>query len=303
MGRALFKMEAGWTIGGLGMLGAALGLWIGVSLWHAGADRAPAAVDPATPIAAAAPSTGPAWLAGDPLALVPAAPPASVATLAAHLAQLDDGAGPQEAYRAWWLINACVVFERSGRLPAPDSAAEEAASEPIPDPARFCAGMNERMRMARIDYLERAVRGGIEGALPALVEAGPFGDPGALLSRPGDPLVQEWKARINGLLDGRAEQGQWTSLYVLFTGFWFENPAIAADRQSALAYGMALRDIMVTLDGLSEQDAIPFNGPFLDSVRAGLSPEQVAQAGARAARIVARAAAQREAARRPGYTR
>jgi hypothetical protein len=100
------------------------------------------------------------------------------------------------------------------------------------------------------------------------------------------------------MLNEQAEQGYWASLYQLFTGFWFGHPAIAADRQSALAYGMALRDIMVKLDGVPEQQAIPFNGPFLDEIGTGLTPEQKARAQAHADAIVARAADQRDIANR-----
>jgi hypothetical protein len=44
---------------------------------------------------------------------------------------------------------------------------------------------------------------------------------------------------------------------------------------------------------MSEQEAIPFNGPFLDEIGAGLTPDQKAHAQARADAIVARAADQR----------
>jgi hypothetical protein len=95
------------------------------------------------------------------------------------------------------------------------------------------------------------------------------------------------------MLSAQAEDGYWSSLYQLFTGFWFGHPAIAADRQSALAYGIALRDIMVKLDGVPEPQAIPFNGPFLDEIGTGLTQAEKAQAQARADAIVSRAADQR----------
>jgi hypothetical protein len=287
-----------WTTGGLAVLGMGLGLVLGGAWWRHGAEVSlPAVPDAAAPAHTApvdsASPIGPGWLSAD----LPAPAAAPVEALAARIARLAASQAPLDAYRAWWLLHACTEFRKSGILPDAQTADEAGIREPIADPAAFCAGMTERMKMARVDYLERAARGGIDAALAALVEEGPFGDPSALRTRPGDPLVKEWKERVNGLLGGQAEQGYWSSLYVLFTGFWFENPAIAADRASALAYGMALRDIMVKLDGVAEQDAIPFNGPFLDAIGTGLSQDQVAQARARAAAIVDKAAAQRARAK------
>jgi hypothetical protein len=260
--------------------------------WRSTPPVAPAPAALLAPTAPTAPTAGaaggPAWLS-DVGAPPPAPQPAPAEPLAQRIERLVASGAPRDAYRAWWLLHACVVFGRTGHLPDRDGAEPDG----IADPAHACATVNERMKMARVDYLERAARAGVDGALAELVEEGPFGDPTALTTRPGDPLVKEWKERINGMLNEQAEQGYWASLYQLFTGFWFGHPAIAADRQSALAYGMALRDIMVKLDGVPEQQAIPFNGPFLDEIGTGLTPDQKARAQAHADAIVARAADQR----------
>jgi hypothetical protein len=275
---------------------AALGLVVvlvlplGLPVWRPVPPAVTASAPPA--VGAAAGAAGPAWLSdlgAPPLAHEP--PPAE--PLARRIERLAASGDPRDAYRAWWLLHACVVFERTGRLPEREGTDADAFAGQLGDPAHACASLNERMKMARIDHLERAARAGVDGALAELVEEGPFGDPTALTTRPDDPLVKAWKERVNGMLNEQAEEGYWASLYQLFTGFWFGHPAIAADRQSALAYGMALRDIMVKLDGVPEQQAIPFNGPFLDEIGAGLTPDQKANAQARADAIVARAADQR----------
>jgi hypothetical protein len=261
-----------------------------VPAWRSTPPAGPVpAVLPAPAAATAGATAGPAWLSD--LGAPPSAAlqPAPAEPLAQRIERLVASGDPRDAYRAWWLLHACVVFGRTGQLPERDGTEPDA----IADPAHACATVNERMKMARVDHLERAARAGVDGALAELVEEGPFGDPTALTTRPGDPLVKEWKERINGMLNEQAEQGYWASLYQLFTGFWFGHPAIAADRQSALAYGMALRDIMVKLDGVPEQQAIPFNGPFLDEIGTGLTPDQKARAQAHANAIVARAADQR----------
>lgn len=290
-------MERTKTAAALLAIGLGLGACLGISL----ARRDAGGTHPAGVPAVAAP--GPASVCAPPTAWLSdrltAAPAASTAPPAATLAERLDGlaasADPKDAYRAWWLLNACIAWQRDGRLPQPATGLDAAVAEPIADPARWCGALTERMKMARIDYLERAARGGIDEALGLLVEQGPFGDPSALQTRPDDPLVREWKERVSALAQGRAEQGSWSGLYLLFTGLLFDNPAIVVSRQDALAYGMAMRDIMIKLDGATEQEAIPFNGPFLHIIGKDLSPAQVAQASRHAAAIVAQAAALRAA--------
>lgn len=279
-------------------MGLGLGACLGIALSRSDApisDPAALSAPAAGTAAIVAPAPRIAWLS-DSLPAQPAAAAAAAApALGERLERLAASADPKDAYRAWWLLNACMRWQRDGRLPHPATKLDEAVAEPIADPASWCGALTERMKMARIDYLERAARGGIDEALGLLVEEGPFGDPSALQTRPDDPLVKEWKERVSALAQGRAEQGSWTGLYMLFTGLLFENPAIVVSRQDALAYGIAMRDIMVKLDGAAEQEAIPFNGPFLQAIGKDLSPAQVAQAGRHAATIVAQAAALRAA--------
>lgn len=262
-------------------LAVVLGLGVGVAL-----SRRDVPAPDLVARVAQAPAARPAWFSDTPP--TPQVPPVPAPTLAERLDRLGASRDPVDAYRAWWLLNTCMAWQRTGSLPHPATALDEQVAEPIPDPARFCGALTERMKMARIDYLERAARGGIDDALAPLVEEGPFGDPTALLSRPDDPLVKEWKERIAALLGQRAEQGSWAGMYLLFGGLLFENPAIAVTRQDAFAYGMAMRAIAIRFDDATEQTAFPFL-PLLKSIGKDLTPAQVAQANAHAAAIVARA--------------
>jgi len=62
--------------------------------------------------------------------------------------------------------------------------------------SKLCAGMSERTRVSRFDYLASAAKAGTSGAVIQMAKEGPFGDRSALATRPGDPLVQEWKANV-----------------------------------------------------------------------------------------------------------
>jgi hypothetical protein len=273
------------------MAPAALALLLATALaaavWYRGAGRyadAPAVGVPVVESAAgpAPTESGSGWLSGS----LPSAPSnAGIEDLAQQLQRLGASREPRDAYQAYRLVRACMDVQRPPAQAGMAIDAESALAR-VPDPAAFCAGMTERMRMDRIVLLEQAARAGVDGAMEALVEEGPFGDASALATRPDDPLVTEWKARIGRMLGEQAGQGDWASLYLLFTGYAFGNPAIVVDRQNALAYGLALRDIVVRLDGLTEDEAIPFNGPFLDQVKTGLTTEQQARAALQAAAIV-----------------
>jgi hypothetical protein len=268
----------------LALLASALAAGLWYRGMHPHGDALENAMPPAASVAAPAPtgSTGPGWLPGGPPLL---GADIAAQTLAQQLERLSVSREPRDAYQAYRLVRACMDLQRPPAQASLTVDADSALAR-VPDPAAFCAGMTERMRMDRIVLLEQAARAGVDGAVEALVEEGPFGDPNALATRPDDPLVTEWKARIGRMLGEQAGQGDWASLYLLFTGYAFGNPAIDVDRQNALAYGLALRDIVVRLDGLTEDEAIPFNGPFLDQVRAGLNPEQQSRAALQAAAIV-----------------
>jgi hypothetical protein len=283
---------------------AALLLVLAAGAWYRGAGPhgdplragAPVAESLAVPVQPATQVDG-GWLFGQPLPSV--SDGGAGEDLAQQIQRLSASREPRDAYQAYRLLRACMDTQHQP-LQVAAIADGRSALAGVADPVAFCGAMTERMRTDRIALLERAARAGVDGAMVALVEEGPFGDASALATRPDDPLVTEWKARIGQMLGEQAGQGDWASLYLLFTGFAFGNPAIAVDRQSALAYGLALRDIVVRLDGLTEDQAIPFNGPFLDQVKTGLSPEQQSRAAAQAAGIVDAALRQRGQGRQVG---
>jgi hypothetical protein len=286
---------------------AALLLVLVAGAWYRGAGLrgdplqagAPAAESLAVPVQPATQADG-GWLFGTPSSSMTDG--GAGEDLAQQVQRLSASREPRDAYQAYRLLRACMDTQHQPLQVAAIGAVADGRSglAGVADPVAFCGAMTERMRTDRIALLERAARAGVDGAMVALVEEGPYGDASALATRPDDPLVTEWKARIGQMLGEQAGQGDWASLYLLFTGFAFGNPAIAVDRQSALAYGLALRDIVVRLDGLTEDQAIPFNGPFLDQVKAGLSPEQQSRAAAQAAGIVDAAVRQRGQGRQAG---
>jgi hypothetical protein len=124
---------------------------------------------------------------------------------------------PEDAYRAYRLVADCASFNlnqdriifdeeevkhpKPGALPGFRAMTEEEKHHD----ARLCSGMTERERQSRLDYLAIAARAGVSGAAVNFATEGPFGDPSALQTRPGDPLVQAWQATASAQLTQAAE--------------------------------------------------------------------------------------------------
>jgi hypothetical protein len=206
-------------------------------------------------------------------------------SLSAQVARLAASADPKDAFRAYWLLYECVYFERH-RAP-PGWSFDGLNLEPLHarNPREVCNQLTERMKGNRIDYVERAAAAGVAGAMSYLVEEGPFADRSALTSRPDDPLVKEWKDRINTMLRDRAAEGQKESLMILYDGMLFDKPEIDGNDQRMLTYGLALGEIF-RLEGVAPGMPLPFDANMLALVKARLTQPQIDKAESDAAGIL-----------------
>lgn len=89
----------------------------------------------------------------------------------ARVERLLASTDPQDAFRAWRLIERCHL------------AGDRAAA---------CQGITAAQLRLRLDLLDAAARAGVPGAAAAFAGQGPFGDRSALTQRPDDPLVAQW---------------------------------------------------------------------------------------------------------------
>jgi hypothetical protein len=295
-----------WTAGLLAIGALAAGLFA----WQREPADTPAAQAPATP-----PSSLPAQAAAPPpahaqsLPALPEEPPLSVQVerlLATH--------DPADAYRAYWLIADCAEFnanpdrlifdEQLARNPEPDSVPVRAMSdEEKRHDTKLCSGLTERERQSRLDYLAIAARAGVPRAAVIFATEGPFGDPSALKTRPGDPLVQEWKATANAQLMQAADAADMGALDYLTNNY--RNGSEVVDQNPVLAarYGMALGLIYAQILGPDDMLAKMYTQQASQTLEtaAGISPEQRAAELAAARRIADLAKARREqTTRKPG---
>jgi hypothetical protein len=245
----------------------------------------------------------------------PVVAPAAIAEpgLVEQVDRLIASRDPVKAYAAFTLINDCATYNRDHDRMVYDLAEVQSKRSMLPfrgmtdaekrHDAVLCAGMSERMRLSRIDYLAIAAKAGVRGAAIEMAQEGPFGDPSALLSRPDDPLVQEWKRTVLDQLTNSAESGDMGTLAYLWAKEVMGDPITG--KHPALAYryvvaqGLIMRDLM----GPDDLGAVMY-GPDGGLARdiEGLSTEQRAVELAAAQRIAEAAREQRKRARHEGGT-
>ena len=151
---------------------------------------APQAVAPAVLTPAPAGRSLSSYFAIDARPAPPPLPASAAPTLAGQLERLAASGSAADAYAAYNLLDDCLVFQQEGRLPALEfeRGSEMTADEKIAQQS-LCANLTERQKSARLDFLEKAAKGGVAGASTRFFYEGPFGDRSALRSRPDDPLV------------------------------------------------------------------------------------------------------------------
>ena len=257
-----------------------------------------------------APALQPAPVRPLPAAPVAAPPTAPAASLAEQVDALIASRDPQKAYEAYRLLADCASFNRDGDrlIFEPEEAAHQKNDGALPGframlesekrrDAVLCAPMTERMRQSRIDYLATAAQAGIPGAAIAQVSEGPFGDRSALTTRPNDPLVREWKTRVQEQLariaDEQADVGVLSYLAAMRT---VGSDVFDKDPALAYRYGVAMGLIMQELVGPDNELARSYraDGSLMQNAASSLTMQERAAQLTEARRIAETARARRQ---------
>ena len=234
-------------------------------------------------------------------------PAAAESALAARIERLLATRAPADAFKAYHLILDCATFNRQHDrvIFDPDTTGQRhddivpgirlmTGTEKRRDTA-MCAGLTERERLSRLDYLAIAARAGVPDAAISFAQEGPFGDPTALTTRPDDPLVKSWKALAQTLLARAAADADVGALGYLAAQQM--NGSEVVDKDPALAYRHAAALGMIYADGLGPDHTMAkaFSNRIAPSMaaRAGLTPDQLAMET-----VAARAIADRDRAQR-----
>nr|WP_315398531.1 hypothetical protein [uncultured Duganella sp.] len=190
---------------------------------------------------------------------------------------------PEDALRAYWLVQACVDIAESGVMLTRDSNSPTFLRAPTDDEraaqTALCAGMTERIKTSRLDHLAIAARAGVSGADDAFLRVGPFGDRSALKTRPDDPLVKAWRNEAEQLLTTHAEAGDVSSMLTLMQEYGGEGHTLDADPALALRYTVAVGDIFERMLSRSGPGfANPYKSEVERATAVTMTPEQRAQA-------------------------
>jgi hypothetical protein len=246
------------------------------ALWPA-SEPPPALPSPVT----VAPEQPQAWFGTINHSAEPAEAP--VVPLARQVDRLLASGKPEDAYRAYALVQACVYFARDGDLYTPGEILPGAVmpefigmtEEQKARQVQLCKPVTQRMLDSRLDHLAIAAKAGVRGASVDFYVVGPFGDNSALQSRPGDPLVIQWKQQAIEHLNASADKGDMASLGLLVM-HRLGRSDLAPDPVRAQTYTIAWRTII-------GQKAGPAS-TFPDET--GLTSEQMVHANEEANRIV-----------------
>lgn len=273
---------------GKGWLIAALCLAIGAGLaWRRVPDEQTQSGGqaPVSKQASIVPKAVPAPLP-NPVVVVPAAVAASGQTLKEQVNGLLAMQNPNDAYAAYILVKACTMFNRDVEFKLSDNQGNkrEMTATERQQLTKMCSGMSERERQSRLDYLTKAVKGGVPMAALSFATEGPFGDPSALETRPDDPLVKEWKVTATTQLNQAADSGDIATLIVW--GFQLLNGSNLTPKNPVLGYGYLLAYGLIQADRIGPGDpsaqTYKEGSPLMTVLSRDLKPEQQAAALANA---------------------
>jgi hypothetical protein len=191
--------------------------------------------------------------------------------------RLSRSGKPRDAYAAYQIAIECKETREAQRR------GEAIAAHALED---SCGDISQVQIMDIGKNLEKAAAGGVPGALQELLAFGPLdGDASALDTRPTDPLVIEWKHKVQQLFALAARHGDLESMAMLSqayeTGFFD-----GKDQQLALAYEVAHYDLLVKSTDPRHVGMIR-NGVRMADLTAHLDPGQIAAATALGKKLVA----------------
>jgi hypothetical protein len=189
--------------------------------------------------------------------------------------KLTSTGNAKDAFEAFQIVNRCVQgeeFIRASNLDPIDPKNKKSQAEFENEKnavVQACDGISEQQKRARIENLKKAIEGNVKDSALEFMNLGPFGDMSALISRPKDPLVMEWKKQAVQQLEKEANLGH-STMFISLMHVYEEGVLVEKNLEMAATYGVARIEAQ-RLQG--EKKSLMIN-KHLNSIQANMSSEK-----------------------------
>lgn len=278
-----------WLIAGCAVAAiVAVALW---GTWQSHQDAAPTTVHTSSPNQTTAMANAPS-VAPQPQLKAPAPTPTELKVSKA--AQFDEYAKantPTDRFRAYLLAQNCIwamEHQRNAEMTPPGERNEDVRRQLEGGEFRAkvetaCGDLKDTQLLARRKYVEEAAEAGFPMAAIYLSAEGPFGDPRALVDRPNDPAVLQWRSHIVDLLKLAASKGDTAAMTSLSNMYASGSGVIEGrDPVKALEYWAAIWNVQKKTTGKTS----PETDQRMEVLSRGLTAEQI-EAAKRAGHLLA----------------
>jgi len=244
------------------------------------ASKSVVAQSPVTPLSSAA--TGNSH---------PRSTPSTSSSKSTEFNQLVNSGQPADKLKAYMLAQMCVWATEAQRSAEMTPAAERSpevrkqldSGEFKAKAAAECGDLSDQQILGRRKYVQEAAEAGVPTAALRLAEEGPFGDLSALVNRPDDPAVLEWRRHTVDLLKLAAKKGDVDAMGSLSNMYATGGGIIEGrDPVKALEYNTAMWEAVKKATGKESA----FAGQKIRELSEGLTAEQI-EAAKKAGHMIA----------------
>jgi hypothetical protein len=220
---------------------------------------------------ASAVSRSPAPLGVESAKPIPASAPIP-ATVGDQIRALSRSNDPVDKFHAYQLAYRCqIAHEAQERFNQTVQALQQPTHPQLDQYKGACDGVTSQDLAKRRENLLAAVAAHIPAAAHQFLAEGFNGDPQALVQRPDDPLVLDWKRQVVSELQAAAQAGDRLAATDLSQMYRNNSGFVANDPVQSLTYALAEY-------AMDARDGHPMDEKFIEKVKARYTPDQVAAA-------------------------
>lgn len=202
-------------------------------------------------------------------------------SLSAEIDRLAATGSPADLLEAYGKLKFCVGTAEFARKHAPERGAYNVPVE------EACGDISNAQLRQRHDYLAKAVKAGVPGALLAKSFSGPHdGEWHVFTNRPDDPMIKEWRDTFYGeLVDSAERTGSFEAMNLLAK---FNMTGTLREKNEVHALGYHLAGLELARSSSNPDLQEHAKDPRTETYSKDLTPEQLAAANAFARALLAK---------------